>query len=251
MITHLLFDLDMTLLDFTISEYTALKDVVLTLGLKHSEELNSAYSQINESLWKALERKEVTKSELHAARFERTFKWYEQNVGPLPSDLPPYSAVNDMYIDTMSRSAVFLPGARELLLKIRESRPDLKMHIITNGTPKTARGRIHVSGLDEIMDGIFISDEIGINKPDKRYFDFVLNSINATPSECLVIGDSLSSDIQGAKNSGIKSLWYRIGANKNLDSDLDKLASIMSEYSITYTATSYDEIYEVVKGLTV
>lgn len=238
MIKHLLFDLDQTLLDFTISEYKALYDALTSNGFEFTPELNSYYSEVNESLWKALERKEVTKPFLLVERFRRTIKWYEEKYGSLPENLPPIEDINAMYIDSMSKYGIYCEGAEEFIQNVIKLRPDLKIQIVTNGTTKTAYGRLKKSGLNKIIDKAFISDVIGVNKPDKQFFDYVLVYLEAKKDECIVIGDSLTSDIAGAKNAGIKSIWYTRG--------VEPTKEVEEKYSITYSARNYDELLKII-----
>lgn len=232
MITHLLFDLDMTLLDFKASEYAALKDTFTNFGFEFDDDLYLTFSSINDGLWKALERKEVTKKELFETRFRETINWYKSKHPDFKCELPPYTDINSYYIDAMANYGITLPGAIEFLSKLKEERPDLKRYIITNGTVKTARGRYTISGLDKYFEDIFISDELGVNKPDKKFFDIVCEKIHASANECLVIGDSISSDIKGAFNSGIQSMWFTSNPSEEA----------IKEFGIKYVVSDYDEM---------
>lgn len=238
MIKHLLFDLDMTLLDFLEAEKLAFKATVDGLNLIYSQDFYEAYSIANEKCWKRLELKEITKKELYEIRFSETLDWYFMKHGKV-SSLPPLQDINSMYINNMCKIGVLLPGAMEFVLKLKKSREDLSLYIITNGTSKTARGRVNVSGLEPLFKEVFVSDEIGVNKPDKRFFEHVFDELKCTADECLVIGDSLSSDMLGAKNAGIKSLWYTN----------DPQEESVNKYSITYTASSFDEMLKILEGI--
>ncbi|MCQ2467086.1 MAG: YjjG family noncanonical pyrimidine nucleotidase [Clostridia bacterium] len=239
MIKNLLFDLDMTLLDFKAAEQDTFKIVANDLELEYSDEFYDVYSIANEKCWKKLELQEITKAELYVIRFRETIEWYIANHPEFSRKLPSYEDINAYYIKTMSKIGIRLPGAMEFILKVKEVRPDLNLYIITNGTSATARGRVKASGFEPLFEKVFVSDEIGINKPDKKFFDAVLAELNSDASECLVIGDSLSSDILGAKNAGIKSLWYTESPDENA----------IAKYSISFVAGTFDEMLDIIEKI--
>lgn len=240
MIKNLLFDLDMTLLDFKAAEYETFKIVASDYNLEYSDEFYDVYSASNERCWKRLELKEITKAELYVIRFKETIEWYLRKHPAFDSSvLPSYEDINSHYIDTMARIGIKLPGAMDFILKLRELRPDFDLFIITNGTSKTARGRVTASGFEPLFKKVFVSDEIGVNKPDKKFFDEVIGELDTEASTCLVIGDSLSSDILGAQNAGIKSLWYTNEPNRDA----------IEKYSVAYVASTFDEMLEILINL--
>ena len=226
-----LFDLDETLLDFHASEKIALEKVLRANGLSFSDDVYTAFKAYNKSLWKELEKGTINREELFIKRFVYIFSQCEGD----SSKLEPLK-VNSDFIRTMSENGVLIEGSLELLKKIKEEIADCKIYIVTNGATINAKGRISSTGLDKYIDGIFVSEDMGVNKPSKEYFDMVLESINQPASACIVIGDSLSSDMLGAKNASMASVWFKP------EGDIE--ASV-KEYDIDFLAYTFDEIYDI------
>ena len=147
--------------------------------------------------------------------------------------------VNDEFIRTMSVNGVLMDGALEFVKKVKEGIPRARIYIASNGATINAKGRIVSTGLDEYIDGLFISEELGVTKPEAAFFEFCLKQIGEPKSSCIMIGDSLSSDMLGAKNASLDSVWFMPSG------DIDKA---MKEYSIDYCAASFDELYGVLKN---
>ena len=195
--TTLLFDLDNTLLDFNKAEENAIIKIMEQYGIEPSSENIKLYSGINDKKWKALERREITKERLLVERFEDFFK----AVG-VDADCV---RVNLEYREYLAQGRFLVDGALEVC---RELKKKYKMHLITNGTTAVQKGRLDGTELRACFDRVFISDEIGFVKPEKEFFDYVLKATGETDrTKILVIGDSLSSDIAGAVNSGFDSCW--------------------------------------------
>ena len=229
-----LFDLDMTLLDFHASEYIGLKTVVEAEGYEFNDELYGYFKAKNKELWLELEKGTVSRTEL----FETRFRLLYERCGADTSKIDLLKR-NSEFISTMAGNGVAMDGAEDLLKKIRDNIKDSKTYIITNGAQINAEGRIRSTGLDKLIDGLFVSETMGVNKPSKEYFDMVLDSINEHDSKYIVIGDSLTSDMLGAKNASLTSCWFMpVG-------DIDKA---MTEYDIDYKASSYDELYDILKS---
>ena len=226
-----LFDLDETLLDFHASEKIALEKVLRVNGLSFSDDVYTAFKTYNKSLWKELEKGTINREELFIKRFVYIFSQCEGD----SSKLEPLK-VNSDFIRTMSENGVLIEGSLELLKKIKEEIADCRIYIVTNGATINAKGRISSTGLDKYIDGIFVSEDMGVNKPSKEYFDMVLESINQPASACIVIGDSLSSDMLGAKNASMASVWFKP------EGDIE---SAVKEYDIDYLAYTFDDIYDI------
>ena len=155
-------------------------------------------SRINDGLWKALERKEVTKEELKIKRFELFLK-----ENSLDAD---FASMAKLYTENLSRQPFVMEGAKELLLSLQN---DFEIYIITNGIAFVQRGRMGASSINNLFKKLYISEEMGFEKPDIRYFERVFDDIeNFDPKRALIIGDSLSSDIKGAVNCGIDSCYF-------------------------------------------
>ena len=231
---NFLFDLDQTLLDFHASEYIGLKTVVNARGFEFTDECYNYFKVRNKELWLKLEKKEITRTQLFETRFRLLFEKLGADTAGI--DL---LAVNDDFIIAMSRNGVPMEGASEFLHKLKESVKDARIYIITNGVVVNAMGRIKSTKLDKYLDDIFVSETIGYNKPAVEYFDTVLEKIGEPKESCIVIGDSLSSDILGAKNAGITSCWFM---------PTDNTKKVRNEYNISYSAGSFDELYEALKS---
>ena len=230
---NLLFDLDQTLLDFHASERLGVRFVLEQNGLEFTEELYQSFKQINKSLWLEFEKGSITKPELFVTRFRRLF----DQCG-CDTDKTDLERINSDFIDHMSQHGVLLDGALELLENIRQSVPDARVYIITNGVTRNACGRIASTGLNEYLCGVFVSEQLGAAKPAREFFDAVIKAIGEPAESCLVIGDSLTSDMLGAKNAGLSSCWFMPQGD---------IGTAVKEYDINYTASSFDELFGVIK----
>lgn len=230
---NLLFDLDQTLLDFHASEHIALKMIMERNHLVFKEEYYHFFKQVNKSLWLEFEKGNISKNELFERRFKRLF----EECG-CDTDGINLLNINSDFIDCMSQNGVLMTGALEFLQKIIDNVPDTRIYIITNGVTRNAMGRIASTGLKNYISNVFVSDSIGVSKPARSYFDAVKNSISEPDESYLVIGDSLSSDMLGAKNSNLASCWFMP------EGDIEEK---MKEYEINYIASSFGELYEIIR----
>ncbi len=198
--TTLLFDADDTLLDFHKDEKQALVKALTHFGVPVTEENIKIYSEINQGMWRQLERGELTKPELKRTRFKKFF----DAIGFVCDEEP--LTVNEYYLSLLGEGGNTLEGAVETVRKLKEEGFDL--YIITNGVAQTQAKRLTRSDLLPYFTEVFVSETIGYQKPRKEYFDAVLNSIKEKDKEkILVIGDSLTSDIQGAMNASLPCCW--------------------------------------------
>ena len=230
---NFLFDLDQTLLDFHASEYKALGIVLKSNGLSFSDEIYQAFKEYNKTLWQELEKGTITRQELFIKRFRYIFEKCEGD----RSALDPLK-INHDFIQTMSVNGVLMDGALEFIKRVKEDIPDSRVYIVSNGATINAKGRMASTGLDKYIDYLFISEDMGVAKPDAAFFDLCLEKIAEPRSSCIMIGDSLSSDMLGAKNACIDSVWFMPSGN---------VEQSMKEYNIKYTASSYDELYLILK----
>ncbi len=197
--TALLMDADETLLDFCRSEGFALSDTLAKHGITMTAEMQSAYHRINRLLWQQLERGEIVRERLKVQRFEELF----ETIGAVGMDA---AAFNEQYMMTLGKRGFLLDGALELVKTLSQH---YRICIITNGTASVQHTRLADSGLLPYVDGVFISQEIGADKPSPVFFDAVLSALgDPDKRELLVIGDSLTSDIRGGLLSGIDTCWY-------------------------------------------
>ena len=230
---NFLFDLDQTLLDFHASEYKALGIVLRANGLSFSDEIYRAFKAYNKSLWLELEKGIISRTELFTKRFQDVFvrcKGDTAGLNPLK--------INDDFIRTMSVNGVLMDGALEFVKNVKETIADARIYIASNGATINAKGRIATTGLDRYIDGLFVSEDMGVTKPDAAFFDICLDQIGEPGSSCIMIGDSLSSDMLGAKNASLDSVWFMPSGD---------IEEAMKAYDINYCASSFDELYEVLK----
>ena len=230
---NLLFDLDQTLLNFHASEHIALGLVLVSHGLNYSEDVYTYFKSYNKSLWLQLEKGIITRQELFRLRFTDIIR----RCGGDPDVTDPMK-VNSEFIETMSRNGVLMEGALEFIKRVKENIPDCRIWIASNGATINAKGRIESTGLDEYIDGLYISESMGVGKPSPGFFDYIFDDIGETRESAIMIGDSLTSDMLGAKNAGITSVWFMP------EGDIE---SAVREYDIDYTASSFDELFEVLR----
>lgn len=201
--TTVLFDADNTLLDFDKDENCALRKTMELYGVPVTEENIKTYVEINQGMWKAIERGELTKPELKRTRFKKFFEAIN-----FRCDTDPFT-VNEKYLSLLGEGGNTLEGAAELCRELKEKGYDL--YIVTNGIEKTQKNRLTKSGLLPFFTEIFVSETIGHQKPKKEYFDYVLSHIKEKDiDKIILVGDSLTSDIKGAMNVGLESVWLNL-----------------------------------------
>lgn len=194
----ILFDADGTLLDFDRSEGESLRNMLQGLGLSCTDELAETYQRINLRLWKQLERGEVTKAQLQERRFSELFQQFG-----ISADGP---EANRRYLAELTQSGWLIDGAEEVCRALARQLP---LYIVTNGIGPTQRGRIKKSGIADCFRELFISEEIGVPKPHSAYFDAVFQTIGEVDRRrVLLVGDSLTSDMQGGAGAGVCTCWY-------------------------------------------
>lgn len=194
----ILFDLDHTLFDFEASKVEAFAEVMAIEGHSNHDELRAVLSDVERPLWQQLERGELNIDDLNRLRFERL-----NETAALGTDVD-RMATN--YLDGLGRSGGLLPGAREVLTALHQH---CTLGLITNGYGEVQRPRMVNFDLGHYFDAVVISGEIGISKPDPRFFDEAFRQLGEPMrSDVLVVGDSLTSDIAGAVASGIDSCWF-------------------------------------------
>lgn len=215
MIRNVLFDLDDTLFDFHKAEKIALTKTLVHFGIDPTEETLALYSTINVAHWKRLELGEISREEVKVGRYRELFETIGVECDPVKATA--------YYESMLAIGHYFMPGAPELLEELYRK---YRLYIVSNGTAKVQEGRIGSSGIAKYMDGIFISQILGANKPDKQFFDICFAEIpDFSLSETVIIGDSLSSDIKGGINAGITTVWFN---PKGIENDND----IKPDYTI-------------------
>lgn len=208
----ILWDVDGTLLDFAYSQRYALRKCFNTIGREITEEEIGLYARINDDYWKRLELGEITKEELLPGRFTALFS-------VLGIEGVDVKAFLQEYQTALGSVFSYLDDSLTICKKLQGQ---VKQYVITNGVTSTQQNKLKLSGLAEVMDGIFISEQIGYPKPDRRFFDFCLGQICSAQmgekdkQKILIVGDSLTSDIKGGIQAGIPTCWYnRTGSVNN------------------------------------
>lgn len=200
MIKIILWDVDSTLLDFLAAERAAVKRCFKIFNLGDcSDEMVKRYSEINKKYWRLLENGEMTKPQILRERFLEFFRLEGiefRNV----------DALNDRYQLLLGDTICYVDNSLELLKSLKGR---VCQYAVTNGTRTAQRKKLEKSGFADVLDGVFISEEIGFEKPDKRIFDYIFSRIEpAAPEEIMIVGDSITGDMRGGNNAGIKCCWY-------------------------------------------
>jgi 2-haloacid dehalogenase len=194
----LLFDADDTLFDYDRSEVTALENACRHFNLAYSPGTLETYKKYNRQLWRAFELGEVTSEELRVRRFELLFGelGLSQNAGEF----------SQVYLEELSGCAFLLDGAEEVVRVLHQK---YRLAMITNGLKIVQRPRIARSAIHDCFEDLIISEEIGAAKPETLFFEMTFQRLGyPTKEECLVIGDSLTSDMLGGCNYGLDTCWF-------------------------------------------
>ena len=220
----LLFDADETLFDFPKSEARALQRTLEDSGLPFRAEFTSLFSHFNQQVWREMERSEITRAQLRVKRFHLFFEETRLNGDP--------QTVSPLFLQNLSLGADLLHDAEEVIRALKENH---KLAIVTNGMRQVQRPRLASSSICDCFEKLFISDEIGADKPSRAYFDAVYTEIGQPPKETvLIIGDNLNTDMKGGLDYGIHTCWY------NPKSEISNLP-------ITYTIADLKALLSLVK----
>ena len=198
MIKFIFLDLDDTILDFHRSEAVALRKTLQSLNVNPTDEVIARYSAINLAHWKALERRELTRGEVLTGRFRQLFEELGMNVSP--------NVAQSLYEKNLSESHFFIDGAPRLLMTLSQKYP---LYIASNGTTLVQTSRIASSGIGRYFKAVFLSEQLGADKPQIEFFERATGQIEGyNPSEAIILGDSITSDMQGGINAGMHTCWF-------------------------------------------
>ena len=225
-----LVDADNTILDFHLSSALALKEAFREFQKEWKEEYLTQFTALNNRLWEQLERKELTRSELIKTRFPIYLK--QLRIDDIDGE-----KFNGIFLEKLALLPVYIDGAEEFLKTLNQNG---RVYIVTNGTTKIQESRFKICGLNDYALDVFVSDNIGVNKPAKGYTDYVVSHIPDFQREKAVwIGDSLSADIKAANEAEIDSIWYN-PEKKEIENGIKP----------TFLANNYTEILEIlgIKG---
>ena len=221
-----LLDADETVYDFRLAEKTAVSRTLCAFGVEPTDAVIAIYSEGNLWCWKALERGDITREELKSLRFRMLF----ERIGAAPAD---FAAVNARYEEELSLCGFMLPGATDFVRRLHEM-PGVRVYLATNGLTVPQTGRYIRSGINRYVDGIYISEQVGASKPDPAYFDYIFRDLGVTDrSRAIILGDSLTSDMQGGRNAGITTCCYLRGGQPT--------GSDLCDYEIA----AYDDFFPI------
>ena len=209
----ILFDADNTLLDFDAAENKALAETLVNYGIEPDAETVQTYRTINEELWRQLEKGQIKREKLMAERFTRFLKAYLEQLSTHPDLMGP-----------------------EVLDVLRELSEVATLAVVTNGFQKVQTRRLAESGILNFMEDVFVSEKMDAEKPNRKIFDAALRALGVENREhVLMVGDSLTSDIQGGVNAGLDTCWFNPGHAEN-----------PGKVSPTYEIASLEELYPLV-----
>lgn len=203
----ILLDIDQTILDFNKAEKYAITKLLKSFGVEINEEMIRVYHELDIAWWQKYEKGIVTKEELLVNRFKEYFALY--NI-----ECDDFEKANDDYLYSLGDEIFYIDDA---CLFVEELSKKYDIYVITNGVTATQNRRLGKTDLLKYFDKVYISEQIGFAKPQKEFFNYVLKDNSLNTSDCLVIGDSLTSDMLGGKNSNIDTCWF------NPDNKVDTL----------------------------
>lgn len=220
---YLLFDADNTLFDFDRANRIAFETACASAGLTYSDELLRRYEVHNNACWGMFDRGEASKDFIVIERFRRFFAELGVDASP--------EAANEAHLATLATCSFPAPHAVEVCERLSQTH---RLFLVTNAVASVQRGRLAKAEIRPYIEAAFISEEAGAQKPTTAYFDYVFAHIDGiTRDNCLVIGDSLSSDIQGANNYDLPCCWYNPKRAKNPH-------GLRVDYEITDLRALYD-----------
>ena len=217
MVQHIFLDLDDTIFDFKKAERIALSRTLREEGIKPTEHILNRYSEINLSQWKLLELGKLTREEVLMSCDAKK--------------------ISEKYEDFLGEGHYFIPGAKELLEDLSKK---YHLYLASNGAVKVQMSRIKSAGIEKYLEKIFLSEQIGYEKPSPQFFEKCFAQIpDFKKEEALILGDSLTSDIRGGKNAGILTVWFHPSGKKVEEEivpdyeigKLEELKTILSFYS--------------------
>lgn len=204
MIKHIFFDLDHTIWDFDRNAEETLHELyqqyeLQKLGLSSAEQFISTYTENNHLLWAQYHVGSITKEKLRSERFSKTFI----ELGVHPEKIP--AQFEEDYVRITPTKTNLFSGSEKVLTYLKSK---YTLHIISNGFKESTLTKMEVSGLNPYFKNVIISEDVGVNKPDKAIFEYALDKATAEKHESIMIGDSIEADIRGAQDYGMKAIFF-------------------------------------------
>jgi len=226
MYKFILFDADNTLLDFEQAQYFSFRNVIEHYAIEYSDEIYAEYIDVNHSLWGAFERGEISTDYVQVERFRILFENLVRSIDGIEA--------NEIYQEGLKEQYQLMPYAIEVC---KELSSFFTLVIVTNGVGKTQKARIKKSEIAKYIPLIVVSEDVGYQKPSINFFNEVFFRLNAPKlNEILIVGDSLSSDIQGGINAGIHTCYYN-----------PKRADILTDIKPDYIIHDLRELVKIVQ----
>lgn len=220
-------DLDHTLFDSDASEVAAFAGAMAAAGVGEPDRYRDEYREINLELWAAVERGEIYPQELRTRRFERLVAEHNIDADPL--------LIADEFVAGLGANGDLYAGAHDVLNQLSGL---VSLALVTNGLSEVQRARVNRLGIADYFDAIVISAEVGAAKPGTRIFDIAFEAMNfPTKNGTVMVGDSLSSDIQGGTNYGIATCWYNphgrpVGQSDQVRHEIVELRELLGLVSV-------------------
>ena len=222
----ILFDADNTLLDFDAAESKALAETLVQYHIEPSNETVHKYREINEALWRQLEKGQIRREKLVNERFTRFLK----EIGASGNG----AEMNRYYLNQLSSHPDLMAG--NVLDVLHELAEVATMAIVTNGFDRVQSRRVKESGIAVYMEDVFVSERLDSEKPNRKIFDTALRTLGVENREhVLVVGDSLTSDIQGGINAGLDTCWLNRDHAEN-----------PGQVNPTYEIDQLEQLYQIV-----
>lgn len=224
-----LLDADNTFFDFDKTELSALTELSKWANFEDSFLFIDTFNPINRALWSGLEKGEVEASDINNLRFRKLVKTLDLNQDP--------NLMADKYIELLSQGTYMIDGAINMLSQLSKK---FILVVITNGLSKVQRGRLRANDIENYFSEVAISEELGCSKPSINFFQKTMEMGNwGSKDQIIAIGDNLSSDIAGAENFGIDSIWFNPENNSN-----------NTKFKPTYEVNHLSEIFPLLKNAT-
>lgn len=224
MIKHIFFDLDHTIWDFDKNAQETLTELyhkyeLLSMGVTSCAEFIETYTENNQLLWAEYHMGRISKETLRAKRFHQTFI----QLGVHPDRVP--LEFEDDYVRMSPMKKNLFAGSERVLGYLQNK---YTLHIISNGFKETTLTKMDLCNLNPYFSNVIISEDVGVNKPDKAIFEYALQKAGAQKHESIMIGDSIEADIRGAQDYGIKAIFFN-PLNKEKPEDVEWQISELEE----------------------